>query len=161
MATTGTPATLRWGPGIGAAALALLLGCRTPSEPAFPAPGGTHWHVQQGQAVWCPGRGRPELAGEVLVASASGNRWFTELTKTPLALVTASRSERRWRIAFPGAARRYAGRGAPPKRFLWLYLGPALAGETLPGEVTFERKPEGRWRLANPRTGESLEGFLE
>ncbi len=159
MATTGIPATFRCGPAV--AVLALLLGCRTPSEPDFTAPFTADWRVQQGQAVWRPGRGRPELAGEVLLASASADRWFAELTKTPFALVTASRSDGRWRIAFPGAARRYAGRGAPPKRFLWLYLGPALAGEALPGDVQFERKPAGRWRLANARTGESLEGFLE
>lgn len=157
----GTPATLRWGPGIGAAALALLLGCRTPSESALPAPVGADWHVQQGQAVWCPGRGRPELAGEVLVASASGDRWLAELTKTPMSLVVASRSAGRWTIQFPGAGRRYSGRGDPPTRFLWCYLRPALAGETLPGRLRFEQKPEGRWRLANPATGETLEGFLE
>lgn len=120
-------------------------------------PGG---RVQQGQAIWCPGRGRPELAGELLLASTAGGGSWVELTKTPLPLVVAIRADGRWRIEFPGAGRPFAGRGDPPARFLWLYLRPALAGEALPRNLKFARKPEAGWRLENVRTGETLEGFL-
>ena len=160
MANMGIPTAFHGGRLVWVAGLALLLGCRTPTEPPLANSLGAVWHVQQGQAIWHPGRGRPELAGELLWASASGGRSFVEFTKTPFSLVLARRDPGRWRVEFPGAGRRFTGRGTPPTRFLWLYLGPALAGEALPGHLKFERRPDGQWDLQNPRSGESLEGYL-
>ena len=84
----------------------------------------------------------------------------SSLTKTPLPLVLAQTTHRNWFVAFAPQRRSFAGRGAPPARFAWLYLYAALSGEALPAPFHFERKPEGGWRLENTRSGETIEGFL-
>jgi hypothetical protein len=42
-----------------------------------------------------------------------------------------------------------------------LYLPAALAGKPLPDPVRFARQPDGGWTLANRKSGETLEGYLE
>jgi len=159
---------MRWGEGRwlgharGLAWLTLLLlsaSCRTAKEPLFTV-AGPGWSVRQGQVVWRPGRRFPELGGELMVASHEDGRGAIEFAKTPLTLVVAQTTRTNWWIQFPPARMSFAGRGAPPRRFSWLYLGGALAGEPLPAPLRFQRQPEGGWRLENPRTGETLEGFL-
>jgi hypothetical protein len=54
----------------------------------------------------------------------------------------------------------FSGNMPAPLRFSWLYLPTALAGEPLPKQLHFERKPDGGWRLENSHTGETVEGFL-
>jgi len=66
-------------------ALLLILGagCRTanPLPPAdFSAPG---WRVQQGQAVWKPSASRPELAGDLLLATNVNGNMFIQFSKMP------------------------------------------------------------------------------
>ena len=67
----------------------LATGCRTapPLPPAdFSAPG---WRVQQGQAVWKPSSSRPELAGDLLLATNANGNFFIQFSKIPFPLVTA------------------------------------------------------------------------
>ena len=72
------------------AALLLLLcaGCATPPLPPadFSAPG---WRVQQGQAVWKPSSSRPELAGDLLLATNVNGNFFVQFSKMPFPLATA------------------------------------------------------------------------
>ena len=81
-----SPPRARWA-GI---ALVLLLGvsCRTasPLPPAdFSAPG---WRVQQGQAVWKPTKTKPELAGELILATRTNGDFLVQFTKTPFTLAS-------------------------------------------------------------------------
>jgi len=133
-------------------------GCRTvpPLRPAdFSAPG---WQVQTGQAAWKPSSNRPELAGELLLATNTIGNYFVQFTKTPFPLATAQVSGERWQIEFGSGERAWRGLGQPPARFVWFQLSHALAGEGLPPAWKWSRLENSSWRLENSRTGESLEG---
>jgi hypothetical protein len=118
------------------------------------------WRVQEGQALWRPRRGMPELGGDLVMVSHDDGRCTIEFSKTPLSLVSAQTTHTNWLIQFPAGRMSFAGRRQPPVRFAWLYLHTALAGEPLPKPLHFERKPDGNWRLENASSGETLEGFL-
>lgn len=134
-------------------------GCQTATRSLFTA-SGPGWHVQQGQALWQPRWGYPELAGDLVLASDGDGRCFLEFAKTPMVLVSAQTTPTEWLIQFPPRHMGFHGHRLPPTRFAWLYLPAALSGQPLPATIRFERRPEGRWRLENTRSGESLEGFL-
>ncbi len=141
-------------------AAALLAGCRTtPHAPLFVA-AGPGWRVQQGQALWRPGSRFPELAGELWVARHDDGRCAVQFAKTPLPLVLAQTTRTNWLIEFPPQRLSFDGAHSPPTRFAWLHLSAALAGDPLPSPLRFQRKPDGGWRLENPRSGETVEGFL-
>jgi hypothetical protein len=144
------------------ALLALLTacgGCQTGTVSLFTA-SGPGWHVQQGQALWRPRRGLPEVGGDLVLASHEDGRCFIQFAKTPMSLVSAQTTGTNWLIQFPAAHRSFSGHRQPPTRFGWLYLHRALTGQEIPSALRFEPKPEGGWRLENAHSGESLEGFL-
>ena len=134
-------------------------GCQTATKSLFTATG-PGWRVQEGQALWCPRRGYPELAGDLVVVSDQNGRCLLQFSKTPLTLVSAQVTGTNWLIQFPPQELFFMGRGKPPTRFLMLHLPAALAGEPLPDQLRFETKPDNGWRLENVGSGESLEGFL-
>src|SRR6187551_934386 len=89
-------------------------GCRSlpPIPPAnLTAPG---WSVRNGQAVWKPNQQRPELAGELLVATNTNGDCVVEFTKTPFALASARRLGDCWRIEFGTGRHAWQGRGPGP-----------------------------------------------
>src|SRR6266478_8672171 len=141
------------------AVLTLCDGCQTPTHSLFTA-SGPGWQVQEGQALWRPRRGYPELAGDLVVASDADGRCLIQFSKTPLELVSAQITRANWLIEFPPRRLAFSGRDRPPARFAWLFLHAALGGQTLPAQFVFERKADGAWRLENTRSGETLEGFL-
>jgi hypothetical protein len=134
-------------------------GCRTATTPLFTV-SGPGWRLQQGQALWRPRRGFPELAGDLVLASHQDGRCLIQFAKTPMSLVFTQTTPTNWLIQFPAGRRSFAGRRKPPAHFAWLYLQTALSGGRLPAPLRFERKSDGGWRLENIRTGETLEGFL-
>ena len=109
--------------------------------------------------LW-PGRRFPELGGDLVVATHEDGRCVLQFAKTPLPLVLAQTTRTNWLIQFPPRRMSFAGRCPPPTRLAWLYLPAALAGDSLPSALRFQRKPDGGWRLENTRSGESVEGFL-
>jgi hypothetical protein len=136
----------------------LGISCRSlsPLPPAdFSAPG---WRVQHGQAVWKPTKERPELAGELLLATHRNGDFFVQFSKTPFTLATAQVMTGQWQLEFGSGDYFRRGRGEPPSRFGWFQLPSALSGGTLVRDWRFERTDPGFWRLNNQRTGESLEG---
>ncbi len=138
--------------------LVLCAGCRTtPPLPTadFSAPG---WHVQQGQAVWKPSQSRPELAGDLLLATNVNGNFFLQFSKMPLPLATARVSGGRWQIEFGADKFSWHGHGNPPDRFAWFQLPRALLDINIGRNWRFTRVETNSWRLKNPRTGESLEG---
>jgi hypothetical protein len=140
--------------------LGLFVGCRTtPQTPLFVAEG-PGWRVQEGQALWRPGRQYPELAGDLVMATHEDGRCAIQFAKTPLPLVLAQTTRTNWLIEFPPQRMGFRGHRPSPTRFAWLHLSAALAGESLPKALRFQRKPDGGWRLENPRSGEMVEGFL-
>lgn len=121
---------------------------------------GPGWTVQQGEVLWKPGKKYPELAGEVVLASNIDGRSFVQFTKTTFPMAAAQITTTNWAIAFPPQKLAFRGSGDPPSRFGWLELLRALHSQNVPQPWQFARKADGSWRLANPRSGESLEGFL-
>ena len=141
---------------------ALLLifsaGCRTASSlpPAdFLAPG---WRVQQGQAVWKPSSSRPEVAGDLLLATNVNGNFFVQFSKIPFPLATTQVSDGQWQIEFGADKFSWHGHGAPPNRFGWFQLPRALRDANLGGNWQFTRVETNSWRLENSHTGETLEG---
>lgn len=151
------------GPALRLALLAgpmLAGGCLTPGHPPLFTATGPGWRVQEGQALWRPGRQFPELGGELVVASHEDGRCLVQFTKTPLPLVTVQTTSTNWFIEFPPRRMSFGGCQPPPARFAWLYLPIAFSGGSLPAGMHFQRKPDGGWRLENTRSGETVEGFL-
>ena len=142
------------------AALLLFCGCQTTTNNNLFTASGPGWHIQEGQALWRPGRGLPEFGGDLVLAGDDNGRSLIQFDKTPLSLVFVQTTPDQWLIRFPQRQMSFRGRGPGPTRFAWLYLRAALAGEQLPSPLHFERKPGGSWRLENSSTGETLEGFL-
>ena len=140
------------------AAVLPLCGCRAlpPLPPAnISGPG---WQLQQGQAIWKPTRSRPELAGELILATHINGDFFIQFTKTPFTMATAQVVGNQWEIEFGNGERRWSGRGNPPARFSWFQLPHALADKPIAKNWRFARTAPETWRLENRRTGESLEG---
>jgi hypothetical protein len=136
----------------------LAAGCRTgpPLPPAdLSAPG---WRVQQGQAVWKPSSNRPELAGDLLLATNVNGNFFVQLSKMPFPLATAQISGEQWQIEFGADKYSWRGRGTPPDRFAWFQLPRALLDTNASRGWKFTHPASSSWRLENPRTGETLEG---
>jgi len=134
--------------------------CRTvpPLAPAnLSEPG---WTIREGQAVWRPKIGAPEIAGELLVATHRNGQTFLQFTKTPLPLVVARITTNRWQIEFVTDHRAFSGHGRPPSRFGWLHLARCVAGAAPPAKWHWEKLPDDRWRLENRISGETFEGFL-
>jgi hypothetical protein len=115
------------------------------------------WTTQRGQAVWHPRRKAPELAGEWLTARHPDGRWLVQFAKPPLSLCSAQGDGRRWEIDF--GARRFRGVGQPTQRCLWMFWPTFLAGQPLPAKL-LGLAGQDRWRLENPRTGETIEGVV-
>jgi hypothetical protein len=135
-------------------------GCLTSMDKSLFQAAGPGWTVREGQALWRPGANYPELAGDLVVVRHEDGRCGIEFAKATLPLVLAQTSGTEWLIQFPPQRLSFGGHGVPPRRFTWLYLHTALAGGSLPGNLNFQRKPDGGWRLENSRTGETLDGFL-
>ena len=141
------------------ATLVLCAGCQTSVQSLFTA-SGLGWRVQEGQALWRPRKGLPEIAGDLVVVRDENQRCLLQFSKTPITLVTAQTTSNRWLIQFPPRQWSFSGHHRPPARFAWLYLPMGLSGQPLPPPFRFEPKPDGGWRLENTSTGESMEGFL-
>jgi len=136
----------------------LCPGCRTANPlPAadLSAPG---WRVQQGQAVWQPSQHRPELTGDLLLATNVNGDFIVQFSKIPFPLATAQVSGDQWQIKFGADEYSWHGRGTPPARFGWFQLPRALRNPNPGGNWRFSRVASNSWRLENPRTGETLEG---
>jgi hypothetical protein len=136
----------------------LCVSCR--SLPPLPpvdlsAPG---WQVQQGQAVWKPTKEKPELTGEILLATNRTGDFFVQFSKTPFTLATAQVMNGQWQIEFGSGDYSRSGRGEPPSRFGWFQLPSALHGGSLSRDWQLKQPDTNLWRLNNRRTGESLEG---
>jgi hypothetical protein len=146
-------------PALLALGLSLCLSCRTAQLPPadFSSPG---WQMRQGQAVWRPTKGRPELAGDLLLAVNTNGDYFVQFSKTPFTLATAQMAAGAWRIEFGDGKHSWSGRGPPPRRFAWFQLPRALADGIVAPPWKLTREPDQSWRLENPRTGETLEGYL-
>jgi hypothetical protein len=142
--------------------LLMVVGVSCRSVPSLPpadlsAPG---WRLRQGQAVWKPAANKPELAGELLLATRTNGDFLIQFTKTPMSLAAAQFVGGRWQIEFGNHDYVRRGHGQPPARFVWFQLHHALAGAGLSSDWHIRHTATNAWKLENTRTGEMLEGYL-
>jgi hypothetical protein len=119
------------------------------------------WETRQGQAVWRPRQGVEEIAGEILVSTRKQDRTLVQFSKNPFPLVNATVTRDSWELSAPALGKRYAHPGKPPSRILWFQLSKILTDQA--PSIPWKWTPSGdggHWRLENPTTGESLEGFF-
>ena len=131
-------------------------GCRStaPLPPLdLAAPG---WEVRQGQALWRPGGGKPEIAGDVVLSRHPRGDAFVQFSKT-LPIVSGRLSPGTWQIEFPPEDKRYSGGGNPPKRLVWLQLLRALEGAALDDRWLLAHPSDRFIALEDPHSGERLE----
>jgi hypothetical protein len=136
-----------------------LNGCATTPENLFSV-SGPGWTVEQGQALWTPRRGGPQIGGDLVLATDANGRALVQFEKMPMSLVMAQVTPDQWAIRFAQGGGFWKGHQPAPTRTIWLYLPEAIAGKPLPKPLHFEQKAGGNWRLENTKTGEILEGFL-
>jgi hypothetical protein len=141
------------------AGLFLFSGCATTPENLFTV-SGPGWTVQQGQALWTPRSGAPQIGGDLVLAADGNGRALVQFEKMPMSLVTAQVTPEFWTIRFPQGGGFWKGHQPAPTRTIWLYLPAALAGKPLPEPLHFSQEQGGNWRLENVKTGEILEGFV-
>jgi hypothetical protein len=140
--------------------LALGAGCGSPIRFApvnLSQPG---WRTQQGQAVWKPPGSRPEMAGDLLLATNLNGDFFIQFSKVPFTVATAEDLGGNWQIQFGDHQYHRSGHGLPSERFAWFELPRALAGLNPGPRWKFAREADGQWRLENARSGERLEGRI-
>lgn len=118
------------------------------------------WQVQRGQAVWHLPDDKPELAGDVLLATRANGESFVEFSKTPFPVMVGQTRDNRWSVRFPAEKKHYAGYGKPPSRIIWLQLPRVLNGASPPDGWKW-RDENRRWRLENTATGEFIDGYFE
>ncbi|HAV64817.1 MAG TPA: hypothetical protein DCY13_20920, partial [Verrucomicrobiales bacterium] len=107
------------------------------------------------------GREAPEIVGDLLVATRPGGEVFAQFSKTPLTVAVARAGVPGWELDLAMFQRRISGRGEPDDRFALFQLARQLEGRSLPSNWTWRPLEGERWRLANDRTGEFLEGFWQ
>jgi len=136
--------------------VAFLAGCSTtPLPPAnLSAPG---WTTQQGQALWKPSANRPQIAGDLLMATNTDGDCFIQFTKTPFTIATAQISGSRWQLTFGNDQHSWRGSGTPMSRFVWFQLPRAMLGAPINPDWRSHSDTNG-WQFQNLHTGESLEG---
>jgi hypothetical protein len=137
-------------------ALIIMAGCvSAPLPPAdLSAPG---WTIQQGQAIWKPTASRPEIAGDLIMATNTDGDCFLQFTKTPFTLATAQLAGGHWQLEFGNDQHSWRGSGMPPARFVWFQVPRALLGAPIAPAWQFQSGTNG-WQFENLQTGESLEG---
>jgi hypothetical protein len=138
------------------ALLAFGLGCATPApfgQVDLSLPG---WKTRNGQALWRPGRDKPEIVGDLVVARHEDGRAYLQFSKA-LPIVSARVSAQGWEAEFPPQNKRYAARGKPPRRIVWLQLLNALRGEPVSPNWSVNSTGPDQLILEDSNTGERLD----
>jgi hypothetical protein len=133
-----------------------ICGCATPRP--FPAVdlASTGWQTRTGQAIWRPERAKPEIVGDLIVATHPVQGGYIQFSKA-LPIAEGQVRNDAWQIEFPPQNKRYAGRGSPPKQIVWLQLLAMLKGSDASANWRIEKSRENEWLMEERRTGERLE----
>ncbi|MEM7584396.1 MAG: hypothetical protein AAF560_13490 [Acidobacteriota bacterium] len=138
-----------------------ILGCASAVDwPAadLTTPG---WTVDTGQALWQPREVATRIAGDLIVARHAGGDVMIHFSKSALPIFTARTRDGAWSLELTQRDRSYAGRGRPPKRFVWFQLPAMLDGGDPPKKWWFERVGDGEWLLRRVDGSESIRIFLD
>lgn len=138
----------------------LLAGCVSgpPLAPVNLSAAG--WTARRGQAVWKPGTNKPELTGDLLLASDQRGNHYLEFSKT-IPLLTFRTSDDRWELNIPPENKHHSGRGNGPNRLAWAQLIRFMDGGEPAKGWDFAKISERQYVLVNDYRGERLEVHLE
>ena len=75
--------------------------------------------MQQGQALWRPKQGYPEIAGDLVMATDDTGRCLILFDKTPMSMVSVQTTSTNWLVRFPQADMMFTGHGQKPARLAW------------------------------------------
>ena len=140
--------------------VATVVGCATARFPEADL-SSVGWTVRTGQAVWRPGSDRPPVAGEVILARHTNGDVLVNFSKPPLSIFTARTVGPRWSLDIVAEARSHAGRGSPPRRFVWFFLPQILDGSAPPRGWTVTDTAVGALRLQHLARGETIDLVLD
>ncbi len=147
---------------VGLAPALLLCGCtQAPVMPEVDL-NEAQWRVWTGQALWEPGRARPGVVGEVLLALHDSGDTYINLAKPPLEIFSAQTHDRAWSVHLIENDKTHRGRGKPPRQFIWFYLPSVLAGRTeldLPWQV--DQLDDRIWTFTNTTGTEEIRLVLD
>lgn len=133
----------------------VLSGCATPNFPQVDLASDA-WRKRIGQAIWKPDAAKPEIVGDLLVATDQLGNAYLEFSKT-LPLVSAHLTTNAWQVEFPPQHRRFAARGNPPARIGWLQFLRAADDRRVASPWQLTDKTAKSMTLANAKTGERIE----
>jgi len=135
--------------------LILLVGCRTPhfAPVDLSAPG---WKTRTGQAIWRPDRSKPEIVGDLVIASDQDGNAYLQFSKA-FPIVSARLTPDAWQIEFSPQNKRYAAPGKPPSRISWLQLLRTWTGAEIPTNWAISERQSDSITLINDQTGEQIE----
>ena len=140
--------------------LVLFAACSStgPLEPLdTSAPG---WVVRQGQALWRPEGDKPEIAGDVILATHPSGRSYIQFSKT-LPILSGRLSPIGWEFEATAENKHYSGRGAPPKKIAWLQVLRVHEGREISDRWTVAHPSKDFIALENQFTGERLQVQLQ
>ncbi|HYE30415.1 MAG TPA: hypothetical protein VEH27_03230 [Methylomirabilota bacterium] len=119
------------------------------------------WQTQHGHAVWTPESKKPEVTGEIIIATNPANDLMVQFSKNPFNIVTAQKRAGKWQLEYGPEGRRYSGPGEGPPRIIWLRLPELFKGSRPPlGWTVVERGPK-TLLIEHPERGERLQVVLE
>lgn len=154
--------------------LIALSGCMTAQHLPKEDLSGPGWTVRQGQAVWHTPRQKvfapphaerpappspPEIAGDLIVATRTDGSAFVQFSKTPFTVAIAQMTPTGWQLEIPPQNRHYSRPGKPPAQIVWFQLANGLTEKPLAKHWIWHGSAS-NFRLENPSSGESLEGFV-
>jgi hypothetical protein len=117
---------------------------------------GPGWTIRQGQALWRPENGKPEIAGDVVLSSHPEAGSFVQFSKT-LPIVSARIAPDGWDFEVIPQHKHYSGRGKPPRRIVWLQLLRVLEGQEISDRWTVAKPSADYLLLEDLDSGERLE----
>lgn len=120
------------------------------------------WTVWSGQASWKPDRDRPSIAGDILLARHHDGDVYVNFAKSPVGIFTAQTHQGHWQLDLVQRDASHAGRGRPPKRFVWFQLPAVVAGsQALLPPWNVEKKASSEWMIENAKSGETILLFID
>lgn len=140
--------------------LLILAGCvssRKFSPVDFNSPG---WTVKQGQAIWKPEINKPEIAGDVVLATNPDGNAFVQFSKS-FPLVTARLEPPYWTVEFATQQKRYSGKGKGPERIVWLQLLHLIESAAPGKHWQVEHPSSDSIALENRERGERLQVYFQ
>lgn len=111
------------------------------------------------------GKNTPEIAGDILYFKGKEGSVALQFSKSPFPVLLTQVHSSGWQIELLTEKKTFSGDGKVPGKYGplplgWVVLSSLLAGNPAPAGWEYQKESDGNFRLTNPKTGETLNGFL-